>query len=297
MSKIQTAKVKYKITTSIKGTCPHCHEHVDIETVEELSDDVPSQEYYEKEQITMGIKEDIEEFMGVPYDEVVKHVVTDKEEYLGKLWEDMIPEEVTKEKLWDYYMSDQYAAYLFWQAAEKQDEPAMPQVLANVLSSTDRGYVSKGKFISTERSILDYGCGKGMIAIGLKTMGFKDITLADIPHRYNRFLKFISDKYGLGFGFIPVENWNEYPLNRKYDLIICNEVLQHVLEPEITLLHLAGNLEQWGYLYLSTDSNDSLLKKNTIIQDVEKWNEKVEGMGLKKVFQDENGVWKVWQKE
>jgi len=246
-----------------------------------------------------SLKEDISEFMGIPYDEVVKHVVNDKEEYRRKLWEDMFPEEVTKEKLWDYYMSDQYAAYLFWQAVEKQDEPVMPQILANVLSSTDRGYVSKGKLISTERSILDYGCGNGMIALGLKNMGFNNITLADIPHRYNRFLKFISDKYGLGFNFIHVDTWNEYPLGyQKYDVIICNEVLEHVWEPEITLMHLVYNLEQLGYLYLSTDSNDdpSHLKKNKIFQDVEKWYETVEGMGLKRKFQDENEVWKVFQK-
>jgi len=248
--------------------------------------------------IMSSLKEDIEEFMGVPYDEVVKHVVTAKDEYLRKLWDDMIPKEVTRKNIWDYYSSDQYAAFLFCQAVEKQDEPVMPQILANVLSSTDRGFVSNGKFTSTERSVLDYGCGNGMIALGLKSMGFNDITLADIPHRYNRFLKFISDKYGLGFKFIPVDTLNEYPLGYpKYDVIICNEVLEHAWELEITLLHLAEHLEHLGYLYISitlSDTNDP--SQLNVFQDVEKWYETVEGMGLKRTFQDENGVWKVFQK-
>ena len=251
-----------------------------------------------------SLKEDIEEFMGIPYEEVVIQVVTAKDDagYRRKLWEGMFPKEVTKENIWDYYRSDQYAAFLFWQAVQKQNEPGMPQVLANILISTDRGYVSNRKLFFPERRILDYGCGNGMLAFGLKHMGFNDITLADIPHRYNRFLKFISDKYGLGFRFIPVETWNEYPLDQKYDVIICNEVLEHVWEPEITLLHLTEHLEQLGYLYLSTFFNDmnghdpSHLVKNNVYQDVDKWFGIVEGMGLKKAFQDENGVWKIWQK-
>ena len=251
-----------------------------------------------------SLKEDIEEFMGIPYEEVVIQVVNAKDnaEYRRKLWEGMFPKEVTKENIWDYYRSDQYAAFLFWQAVQKQNEPGMPQVLANILISTDRGYVSNRKLFFPERRILDYGCGNGMLAFGLKHMGFNDITLADIPHRYNKFLKFISDKYGLGFRFIPVETWNEYPLDQKYDVIICNEVLEHVWEPEITLLHLTEHLEQFGYLYLSTFFNDmnghdpSHLVKNNVYQDVDKWFGIVEGMGLKKAFHDENGVWKIWQK-
>lgn len=249
-----------------------------------------------------SLKEDIEEFMGIPYDEVVKDVVNAKDGYGKKLWEEKFPGEVTRENIWQYYSSDQYAAFLFWQAVQGQETPVMPQVLANVLKSTLPGYVSDRKLYTPPRSILDYGCGTGMTALGLKNMGYDDITLADIPHRYNKFLKFISDKYGLGFKFVPVEIWNEFPLDQKYNVIICNEVLEHVWEPEVTLLHLVEHLEQLGYIYLSTLFNDmnghdpSYLVKNNIYQDVDKWFAIVEGMGLKKAFQDENGVWKIWQK-
>lgn len=240
-----------------------------------------------------SLEEDIEEFMGIPYEEVVIHVVNAKDdaEYRRKLWESMFPRGITKENIWDYYRSKQYAAFLFWHAVQKQNEPVMPQVLANVI---DMHY--------TQPRVLDYGCGTGMIALGLKNMKFNDITLADIPHEYNMFLKFISDKYKFGFKFVPIEAWNEYPLYKKYDFIICNEVLEHVWEPEVTLLHMVEHLEKSGYIYLSTFFNDmnghdpAHLVKNNVYQDVDKWFGIVEGMGLKKAFQDENGVWKIFQK-
>ncbi len=200
-----------------------------------------------------SLKEDIEEFMGMPCEELVKCVE---------------PEKPAKENAWDYFASEEYAKLLFYQAMQKQNEPAMPQLLANLIES-----------YFTQPRILYYGCGNGMIALGLKNMGFDDITLADIPHRYNKFLQFISDKYKLGFKFIPIEAGNEYPLDSKYDVIICSEVLE-VWEPEVTLLHLVEHLELFGYMYLCA------------CKDAD-W---VEGMGLKKAFQDENGVWKLFQK-
>lgn len=240
----------------------------------------------------VSLTEDIAEFTGIPYEDVVKHVTASKDdtEYRRNLWNGMI-KEVTKDTIWDYYRSDQYAAFIFWQSVQGSDKPVMPQVLANVI---DRYF--------TQPRILDYGCGNGMLSLGLKHMKFDDITLADIPHWYNKFLQFISSKYSLGFKFVPIEAWNEYPLDQKYDFIICNEVLEHVWDPESTLLHLVEHLEHMGYIYLSTFFNDmnghdpSHLVKNNVYQDVDKWFGIVEGMGLKKAFQDENGVWKIWQK-
>ncbi len=241
----------------------------------------------------VSLKEDIEGFMKDPYEIVVKDVVNSKDsaDFRRKLWDDMFPKGPTKNNIWDYYRSNKYSTYLFWLAMQKQDEPAMPQVLANVI---DMNF--------TQPRILDFGCGDGMIAIGLKNMGFNNITLADVPHKYNKFLKFISDKYGWGIKFKPIEAWNEYPLEWKYDFIICDGVLEHVWEPEVTLLHITEHLENLGYLYISDFFNDmksddpSHLKRNNIYKDTEEWCEIVEGTGLKRKFQDENGVWKIFQK-
>lgn len=54
-------KIEYKITTAIKGACPHCKEAIDIEKVEELSDDVPPQEYFDRR--TAALKEPIDVYL------------------------------------------------------------------------------------------------------------------------------------------------------------------------------------------------------------------------------------------
>lgn len=239
-----------------------------------------------------SLKEDIEEFMGIPFEDVVKHVGINALEYKKKLWEFMFPWEVTKDNHWDYYRSDQYAALLFSEAVNKfeHNEPTMPQVLANLVDS----YV-------TQPRILDFGCGNGMIALGLKGMNCNDITLAGVPNRYSRFLKFISDKYDFGFKFLPIDKWSEYPLekDKKYEIIICSEMLQHLWEPEATLRHLVEHLEDRGYLYISAnfDGNDpSCLEKNAVYQDTEKLFRTLEGTGLKGFDKDESGAWKIWRK-
>ncbi|MDD3813274.1 MAG: hypothetical protein PHZ02_01400 [Desulfocapsaceae bacterium] len=59
--KAKITKIEYKITTTIKGVCPHCKEVIDIENAEELSDDVPPQEYFDRR--TAALKQGIDEYL------------------------------------------------------------------------------------------------------------------------------------------------------------------------------------------------------------------------------------------
>ncbi len=57
----EISKIGYKITTAIKGACPHCKEAIDIEKVEDLSDDMPPQEYFDKS--AEMLKQNIDEYI------------------------------------------------------------------------------------------------------------------------------------------------------------------------------------------------------------------------------------------
>ena len=166
-----------------------------------------------------SLKEDIEEFTGMPCEEFVKCVESGK---------------TAKENAWDYFASEEYAKLLFYQAMQKQNEPAMPQVLTNLIES-----------YFTQPRILDYGCGTGMRALALYAMNCRDITLADVPNKYFSFLKFISEKYMLNLKFVELKPENMYPLN-SCDVIIFD--IERVIEPEIALLHLCQHLAPLGYL-------------------------------------------------
>ena len=182
-----------------------------------------------------SLKEDIEEFIGVPYDEFVKDVEHGK----------------VRENTWDYLASEEHAKHLFYEAMQKQDEPAMPQVLANLIES-----------YFTQPRILDYGCGTGMRTLAMYAMNCRCITIADVPNRYFSFLKFISEKYQLGLIFLELKPENMYPPN-SCDVIICD--IEHVIKPEIALLHLCQHLSPLGYL--ATNFKDETL---------------LEGIGLKR---------------
>jgi hypothetical protein len=46
MGSFKTTKIEYKITTSVEGFCPHCHQDIGSSKTEEIEDDYPSEDYW-----------------------------------------------------------------------------------------------------------------------------------------------------------------------------------------------------------------------------------------------------------
>lgn len=230
----------------------------------------------------MTITQDIEEFMGIPYGDVVKQVESD-DEYQNNLIADMFPWGVKEGDMWDFYRSDRYSAYLFWKAVQEMEknEQHVPQGFANI---------AEGHY--TQPRILIYGCGTGLVALSLRMMhleneraNFRDITLADVPGKYFEFLKFMSEKYGLGFRFIPLEKGKEC-LDKRYDLILFNSAFGQ--DPLTVLRYLVEHLEETQHIYL----NAVTLKKSSYrYPDLRK----VEEMGMNPVSTD-GSEWRIWRK-
>lgn len=236
----------------------------------------------------MTITQDIEEFMGIPYRDVVKQVEAGETEYLKKVIADMFPWGVKGGDRWDFYRSDSFSAYLFWKVVQEMEENGqhVPQKFANI---------AEGHY--TQPRILIYGCGTGLGAFTLRLMAleaideherrnFKDITLADVPGRYFDFLKFMSEKYGFRFKFITLEKGKECIVKR-YDLILFNNTFG---QDALTVLHhLADHLEELQYMYLNAVTlKESSYRYPDLV--------KTEGMGLQ-ADHPENGAWRMWQKK
>lgn len=211
-----------------------------------------------------SLKEDIEEYLGFPY------------EYIERDFSDLLVDEPTKDELWQYYTSDKYAYFMLRSIVKGESLPSMQQLLSDVIDMDKLA----------DLRILVYGCGEGLIPLTLKKgMGFEDITIADVPHKYLGFIKFISDKYLLNFKFLTIEPRNEYPLEQEYDFIICNDTLGMEWDPAATLRYLAKHLANFGRMYLSSDNS----LKGDLYQKI------AENIGLKPKHKDDTGF-KVFQR-
>ena len=187
-----------------------------------------------------SLKEDMEEFLGVSLNDMKERIYPAKNvtEYkCGHI------EPITKDSLWTFYHSDNYAVYRFISSSSMENKSSMPQILADVIDT----------FITQPR-ILVHGCGDGIIPLGLRAMNFENITITDVPNKFMGFLKYISNKYGLNFKFIELNPWDEYPLKDEYDFIILNETVSHACDPEINLRYLFKLLANNGSIYLNHEA-------------------------------------------
>lgn len=155
---------------------------------------------------------------------------------------------------------------------------------------------------NNEINIIDYGCGLGSCGLWFALNGY-NVTLADIPHKHFQFLKFLCDKYKVKVNFFDIPCSNDIYLPGKYDYIICNEVLEHVDEPELVLKSLIRSMGDDGIMYLSTFFDDcngidtSHLKKNTLRYNYPLvWLDIVSQLGLTVFIPDNKGISKIFKK-
>jgi 2-polyprenyl-3-methyl-5-hydroxy-6-metoxy-1,4-benzoquinol methylase len=98
--------------------------------------------------------------------------------------------------------------------------------------------------------ILDYGGGIGAVSIKLAEKGV-NVTYADLKGQNMMFAEWLFKKGGYSNITMYVEKDQEKIWSNKYDTIICLEVIQHVLHPEVVLLKFAKHLRENGRLIIT----------------------------------------------
>jgi len=109
------------------------------------------------------------------------------------------------------------------------------------------------QFTSLEgKNILDFGCGNGGTARCLSRMGAR-VTAVDIKPELELFFK------DSNINFFNANNEQSYFMARRYDIVILQDVLEHVSAPAQLLSQVRYSLRPGGWLYISTPNRFSLL--------------------------------------
>ena len=126
---------------------------------------------------------------------------------------------VTNKNLIKFYKTAKYSIpdLLYWHHGNEKDLFNMQLV----------NYI-KNKY-GNDTEILDYGCGAGINATQLSKAGFK-VTGADLDGNMLNFFKFRCKKHNIKMKFIELPL--KKPIKKKFDVIICLDVLEHIHESE-----------------------------------------------------------------
>ena len=99
------------------------------------------------------------------------------------------------------------------------------------------------------KSVLDLGCGGGILSEALAQEG-ACVTGVDIEHSLIQVAKSHALSVGLNIDYYatPIDAF----LEKKFDVIVCMEMLEHVDEPQLIIEQCAKRLVPGGFMFLST---------------------------------------------
>lgn len=104
------------------------------------------------------------------------------------------------------------------------------------------------KFIElVEGRVLDYGAGIGDLCVKIAERGF-DIDYADVQGKTFEFAKWLFFKNNYNIAMI---NLSKNKLSKKYNTILCIDVIEHVKDPKFLLKDFVGHLENNGRLIIT----------------------------------------------
>lgn len=100
-------------------------------------------------------------------------------------------------------------------------------------------------------TILDVGCAQGTLALKLAEAGYHVVANDLRPE----FLEYAKSRYEHGDIEFVAGNVFELNLNRRFDLIFANQIIEHLVYPVEFLRRLAGLLSPGGHVIVTTPNH------------------------------------------
>jgi len=188
-------------------------------------------------------EKDFEEFSGEKTDNYRNIPMLESPVYkLAKIWYKLDPK--TEKERNAYYQNKEVQKLALIEAILYHNKRAFSD---QVTYTTIKELHKKG-------TILDYGCGTGVVSARLANDGF-EVHVLDLSTYSLEFLKWRDKKYNLGINFIDEPSFR-FDFNFA-DVIICKDVIEHLENPWDLVNDFNRILKKSGHLFLSWDNDDS----------------------------------------
>lgn len=174
------------------------------------------------------------EYLGIPFQEAERRVETSGEDF-GKEWKLRVSDPSDPDQLTRFYNESQAELFeqIAWHASEQIHHRSL--VCAD-LASTRPG-----------REFLDFGSGIGSNALIFGLAGFR-VTLADIADPLRNFAKWRLERRGVTVRALDLKRDEIEP--KRYDVITCFDVLEHVPDPLGAVKRMRDALRVGGTYFL-----------------------------------------------
>jgi 2-polyprenyl-3-methyl-5-hydroxy-6-metoxy-1,4-benzoquinol methylase len=120
--------------------------------------------------------------------------------------------------------------------------------------------IQKNVILKKNDMILDVGCGIGTISVFFSKIGF-DVTVVEPRRKLIKILKKLAYENNLKLKIFE-QDFNNFFIKFKYQLIICNDVLEHIKNKENFIQKMNHALKNNGYVFIKIPN------KNSIIQNI-----------------------------
>ena len=111
-----------------------------------------------------------------------------------------------------------------------------------------------------DKDFLDYGCGAGMFLVYGAKQGASRIVGIEAEKAVLKTAAYFMETEGFKdrCELIHAEHWPCFPEDRKFDVILLKDVIEHVKEDDLLLERASKSLKPGGFIVLSTQNSFSL---------------------------------------
>jgi 2-polyprenyl-3-methyl-5-hydroxy-6-metoxy-1,4-benzoquinol methylase len=141
-------------------------------------------------------------------------------------------------------------------AAARESDRFWDKLRVNLAWRADRGIPLNGQrvlaLLAPGREVCDIGCGDGSLLLDMQQSGLR-VTGVEIDPAARR----TAQSKGLGVFEGTAEDLPDAVRDRRFDLVVMSHVLEHCLEPQLSVTNAAGLLNDGGQLVIEVPNHQS----------------------------------------